>query len=72
MRVLIGKYDIGFPDTVNSENEAVDFVLNIYPELDKETVKKAVKQVFKNVAPKPNKVEKKPSGSEEKNGDNNK
>mgnify|MGYP003596474023 CR=1 FL=1 len=72
MRVLIGKYDVGFPDTVNSENEAVDFVLNIYQELDRETVKKAVKQVFKNVAPKPNKAEKKPSGSEEKDGDNNK
>lgn len=72
MRLLIGKYDIGFPDTVTNENEAVDFVLNIYPELDKETVKKAVKQVFKNVATKPNKAEKKPSGSEEKDGDNNK
>ena len=72
MRLIIGKYDIGFPETVVTEKEAVDFINTIYPELDNETVKNAVKEVFKNVATKPKKAEKESSGSEEKNGADNK
>lgn len=72
MRVVIGKYDIGFPEVISTEKEAVDFVNTIYPELDKETVKNAVKEVFKNVTTKPKKAEKESSGSEEKNGADNK
>lgn len=72
MRLIIGKYDIGFPETVVTEKEAVDFIGKIYPELDNQTVKNAVKEVFKNVATKPKKAEKESSGSEEKNGADNK
>ena len=72
MRVNIGMYDIGFPETVVTEKEAVDFINTIYPELDNQTVKNAVKEVFKNVATKPKKAEKESSGSEEKNGADNK
>ena len=72
MRVIIGKYDIGLPNSVSTEKEAVDFIGKIYPELDNQTVKNAVNKVFKNVTAKPQKAEKEPSGSEEKNGTDNK
>lgn len=68
MRVIIGKYDIGLPDSVSAEKEAVDFIGKIYPELDNQTVKNAVKEVFKNVATKPKKVEIKSAPSESKDG----
>lgn len=68
MRVIIGRYDIGFPETVVTEKEAVDFINTIYPELDNQTVKNAVKEVFKNVATKPKKVEIKSAPSESKDG----
>lgn len=68
MRVIIGKYDIGLPESVSTEKEAVDFIGKIYPELDNQTVKNAVNKVFKNVATKPKKVEIKSAPSESKDG----
>lgn len=71
MRLQIGAYNVGFPESVSTQKEAVEHIETLYPELDKETVKKAVKNVFKDVTTKSNKVDKKSSGSEEKNnGDN--
>lgn len=68
MRVIVGKYDIGFPESISTEKEAVDFVNKIYPELDTEAVKSEISKVFKNVATKPKKVEIKSAPSESKDG----
>lgn len=45
MRAKIGLYEIEHSEGFKTIDEAVKFVLDIYPELDKETVKKNVKSL---------------------------
>ena len=45
MKAKIGLYEIEHSEGFNTLDEAVKFVLDIYPELDKETVKKNVKSL---------------------------